>query len=528
MSFTVDWKLLENESISEWTRELLTETLNSGKRPNILAADIEIKDLYFGKVSPDFEMLEIGELEKDRFRGIFKISYLGDAYITLHTKVQANPLKIYNDNLIELENAIGSSTNFINPNFLLSNEEFSIPLDLKLSDICINAIGIIVFSKTKGLTLVFRNDPLDSIKVSSTFDTVQVLANFLQKQIESQIRELFRETLPTVLHRLSLKYVSLQDESLKIFQKEKHSDPADVNLFDGTSDFHYSLENLQTNLNLFNSRETLNLHIPKFRNLIQRCNLGKFNQNISPNLLTSLSWLNNNIDGVRGTNGNGIPINFLVNKDFNNVQDIVKNISNIQTNNFYKSLNNSNVNIKPKRRVIRIHKKKDTVISTPSTSTCVQSPILLSKSISLKNSRFVDPSNDNSEDDTLVDHEPQPQQPLPLKLNMDSIHSRFQGTFSNSPVNTNSSVLNGVGLGNNYFNFTNPDYSSVENPFLEAPSTNQDVNVVQKENEAMGDQENARIKDIGKTIKEKLNQLKKLENDNHKHFYMEMPPPYQV
>ena len=57
-------------------------------------------------------------------------------------------------------------------------------LDLKLSDIKINGIGIIVFSKSKGLTLVFRNDPLDSIKVSSTFDTVQVLANFYKNKLK--------------------------------------------------------------------------------------------------------------------------------------------------------------------------------------------------------------------------------------------------------------------------------------------------------------------------------------------------------
>ena len=218
MSFKVNWDSLDTDSLAHWTKDILTDALNSGKSPNILASNITIKDLNFGKVAPDFEILEIGELDKDRFRGIFKINYHGDFHLTLHTQVQANPLNIYYSNSLETEvnyqgvNMYNDEDNsFVTPQFVMANEQFAIPLDLKLSDIKINGIGIIVFSKSKGLTLVFRNDPLDSIKVSSTFDTVQVLANFLQKQIESQIRDLFRETLPTLIHQLSLKYLSLDN-----------------------------------------------------------------------------------------------------------------------------------------------------------------------------------------------------------------------------------------------------------------------------------------------------------------------------
>lgn len=37
---------------------------------------------------PDLEILEIGDLSTDRFRGIFRLTYSGDAYIVLQTKVQ--------------------------------------------------------------------------------------------------------------------------------------------------------------------------------------------------------------------------------------------------------------------------------------------------------------------------------------------------------------------------------------------------------------------------------------------------------
>ena len=64
---------------------------------------------------------------------------------------------------------------------------------------------ILVFSKQKGITLVFRNDPLESLKVSSTFDSIPFVRDFLQKEIEAQLRILFMDDLPAIIHRLSLR-----------------------------------------------------------------------------------------------------------------------------------------------------------------------------------------------------------------------------------------------------------------------------------------------------------------------------------
>ena len=47
-----------------------------------------VKEFNLGSVAPDLEMLEIGELGEDKFRGVFKLKYSGDAYIVLQTKVQ--------------------------------------------------------------------------------------------------------------------------------------------------------------------------------------------------------------------------------------------------------------------------------------------------------------------------------------------------------------------------------------------------------------------------------------------------------
>lgn len=45
-----------------------------------------------GTCPPELEILEIGDLAEDRFRGIFKMRYHGDAEIVLQTKVQVNCL----------------------------------------------------------------------------------------------------------------------------------------------------------------------------------------------------------------------------------------------------------------------------------------------------------------------------------------------------------------------------------------------------------------------------------------------------
>lgn len=40
-------------------------------------------------------MLEMGELSMERFRGIFKLTYNGDAHIVLQTKVQVSLVVIF-------------------------------------------------------------------------------------------------------------------------------------------------------------------------------------------------------------------------------------------------------------------------------------------------------------------------------------------------------------------------------------------------------------------------------------------------
>lgn len=81
----------------------------------------------------------------------------------------------------------------------------TIPLQITLSDFKLSGFVILVFSKQKGITVVFRNDPLESLKVSSTFDSIPFVRDFLQREIEAQLRILFMDELPAIIHRLSLR-----------------------------------------------------------------------------------------------------------------------------------------------------------------------------------------------------------------------------------------------------------------------------------------------------------------------------------
>ena len=44
---------------------------------------------------PELEIRDIGDLTTEQFRGIFRLTYSGDAYIVLRTKVQVRALQCF-------------------------------------------------------------------------------------------------------------------------------------------------------------------------------------------------------------------------------------------------------------------------------------------------------------------------------------------------------------------------------------------------------------------------------------------------
>ncbi|PWN88239.1 hypothetical protein FA10DRAFT_272723 [Acaromyces ingoldii] len=206
MSFNFQWPAFSPEFHAD-AAKMLDSALNRGPKPKVIADDIKVEDINMGKIPPDLEILEIGELSTDRFRGIFRLTYAGDAHLLLSTKVQANPLtRPSTSNLEDVSSIFPSSGP--SRGILFAAAPLVVPMKLRLSAVRLRAIVVLVVSKQKGITLVFKNDPLESVDVSSTFDSVAVIQKYLQQEIEGQLREMFREDLPGIIHRLSQKWLS--------------------------------------------------------------------------------------------------------------------------------------------------------------------------------------------------------------------------------------------------------------------------------------------------------------------------------
>ncbi|KAI9277016.1 hypothetical protein BDA99DRAFT_554947 [Phascolomyces articulosus] len=210
MAFRFNWPEFDAEFYEE-ARSQLEAALNKGNKPKNIVDHITVKELNMGTSPPELEILEVGELATDKFRGIFKLTYAGDAYIVLQTKVQANPMHAKRSEL----------PRHTRPSILAADRPLVVPMLLRISDLQLRGIVVLVVSKTKGITLVFKNDPLESIVISSTFDSITSVRNFLQREIEKQLRNLFQEDLPVMIHNLSLRHLQSEQEKQKKQQQEE-------------------------------------------------------------------------------------------------------------------------------------------------------------------------------------------------------------------------------------------------------------------------------------------------------------------
>jgi len=245
-----------------------------------------------------------------------------NVYQNANISTQANPLNTY----------LFSKPSFCSPQPLAASSGLTIPLQITLSEIKLSAFIIVVFSRQKGLTLVFRNDPLESLKVSSTFDSIPFVRDYLQKEIEIQLRTLMMDELPAIIHRLSLRlwcpeYRAKEDQESaeqagKSEDEEVPIDPfssppqdavdARGNVLDaneisslsleGGSEIHslFSQKNLLRLAALNDSHRTLSLFTPSIRDTVFRAWAGPSERNdlatgattpATPNLMRSHSTL---------------------------------------------------------------------------------------------------------------------------------------------------------------------------------------------------------------------------------------------
>ncbi|KAH7876388.1 uncharacterized protein C8R40DRAFT_1169509 [Lentinula edodes] len=203
MSFTFNWPRFSDQFHYD-AIQMLNNALNKGNKPPVIADKIEVVELEMGTKPPDLEVREIGELTVDQFRGIFRLSYDGDAHIVLKTKVQANPLNHKQPDIHIMAGTKG---------MLAARQPLVVPMLLRLSHFKLRSIIVLVVSKQKGITLVFKTDPLQNVDINSTFDSIAVIQKFIQREIEGQLRQMFREDLPGIIHRLSQQWIKAKVEA---------------------------------------------------------------------------------------------------------------------------------------------------------------------------------------------------------------------------------------------------------------------------------------------------------------------------
>ncbi|KAJ7126456.1 hypothetical protein C8R43DRAFT_860304, partial [Mycena crocata] len=197
MSFTFHWPRFSDQFHYD-AIQMLNTALNKGNKPPIIADKIEVVELEMGTQPPELEIRDIGDLTMDQFRGIFRLTYAGDAHLVLKTKVQANPLNHKQPDIHLMTGSRG---------MLAAKQALVVPMLLRLSHFKLSSYVVLVVSKQKGITLVFKTDPLQSVDINSTFDSIAVIQMFIQREIEGQLRQMFREDLPGIIHRLSQQWV---------------------------------------------------------------------------------------------------------------------------------------------------------------------------------------------------------------------------------------------------------------------------------------------------------------------------------
>lgn len=183
---------------------------------------------------------------------------------------------------------INTSPRFTSPHPLsVASTPLTIPVKLTLSEFKLSGFVILVFSKEKGITLVFRNDPLESMRVQSSFDSIPFIKNYLQKEIERQVRGLFQEELPLAVYKLSLRLLDQDngDERSKTEQRqdkfsaqsllspaEEQEDEEDDETHDIATEETEAISerNMLCLRALMNSQKTLSLFTPTLNDAIFR------------------------------------------------------------------------------------------------------------------------------------------------------------------------------------------------------------------------------------------------------------------
>ena len=377
MSFKFNEDVFKDNSFNEKIKEKLTtalnknfnSNLNNNEKFNILKSKIIVNKTNFPTI-PKFEILDldINTQPRSLVKGICKI-IIKDAMVELQTIIESNLL------LVNMKD----TPNFIKPNLIVNNS-LRIPITMTFKNISLEAISNI-FVKNNSLSISFNDVNLD-FKFNCS---INILQNTIEKRLKDSMHLLFKDVLPTVLFNMSQSWFtnnhhhhqtteninnntcittpSLLNSSSQVLETNNNTTVTPRIIFDETDLIELSPKNMIRLSTIVSSRHTLSLHgtsglqsMACIPGCLEKQNLYRFisrmpslsnyysaYRNISTNLqINQFQYSNDN---------NYLPERVLKEKkyDLNQIIDIQNKLYERST---------ADENEKPKRRIIKLNKKK--------------------------------------------------------------------------------------------------------------------------------------------------------------------------
>ena len=222
MSFAIEWPHFD-EGMVNLAKDKLNKILNSSSAdepstlPEQIVGPLIVSDVSFGSIAPELEMMDISRMQEDQFEGKFKIKYAGDLFLELTTVVEVNPLVDKTEGTKYVSNIHSE----------ILTEALHIPLKILISKVRLSGIIHISFSKkssgssshenlTKSqkpgpiVQASFEGDPLQSVSITSNFESLSPVRKLLQATIEDFLRQFFQTDFPNLVKKLSV-MINLDD-----------------------------------------------------------------------------------------------------------------------------------------------------------------------------------------------------------------------------------------------------------------------------------------------------------------------------
>lgn len=349
-------------------------TTTSRRSPNFLKDEIKITKVDFPTI-PQVEILDMDITTEPRslIKTIGNIS-CSNAFIQLETIIESNLLM----------STLQTSPTFITPN-LISNNSFKIPITMTFSNIQLEAITN-VFMRNHGVSISFNDVSLDF-----KFDcSIKLLQSTIEKRLKDSIYSIFKEVLPTAIFNTSqhwfnqrekFEHTSMNSGASSMIINDKTTMENKI-ILDENDLQDISMDNMSRLSSIISSRDTLSLHGTNYQTLsfpnnfinftgcLERQNLYRFISTM-PSLQNFYHSNNNSNNTKQSTSethkllNNNTRINCTSNNENENFlpQDILdsnvfklNDIITIQNKLFERNYHNSNNNIQPKKRTIKLKK----------------------------------------------------------------------------------------------------------------------------------------------------------------------------